>query len=61
MSSDDGITAFGIGMILLLMALVGFVVGDKLTSNNWQQKCEKHGMVMSGGKVYECKVKEKRK
>ena len=55
--SDRMEAVFSVGAVLLLMALVGVVVGVKWTSNDWQEKCEKHGMVMSGGKVYECKVR----
>jgi high-affinity Fe2+/Pb2+ permease len=61
MSSDGMESVFFVGMVLLLMVLVGVVVGVTWASYDWRNTCEKHGMVMSGGKVYECKVREEKK
>ena len=46
--------------IAALMGLVALVASD-VVNHFWQKDCEQLGQTRSGGKVYECKLKEVKK
>jgi hypothetical protein len=57
----DGVAIFAAAMVLLSVGLIGLLLGVGCASSDWRKDCEKHGMVISDGKVYECKVREEKK
>lgn len=42
---------------MAVLPILMFIVGIKLTTNLHVETCEKAGVVLMGGKAYECKVK----
>lgn len=47
--------------LALIAAVLSAVVTYIVVSNAWQSDCEQIGQTRSGGKVYECKLKEVKK
>lgn len=54
-------TDFGKAIFVLLWVLTSFIVGVLANDHIWRENCEQMGQTRSGGKVYECKLKEVRK
>ena len=48
---------FGAFAALVFVAILGGFLGALFDGEGWRSDCVRHGMTISNGKVYECRLK----